>query len=157
MSKMTIQKAAAQLLREFNQPMLAKEISRIALERELVESGSVNKVQSLTQTLERNIRLNMGNRPRLIFVETDAGRCVDLPERHEDQQDTQLVNDKDIIKQAAEGYQSYQIDIPLNMVKLLKIHQLMEEYPTIEETIIELISVGLSSSTGNLIEKLKNS
>ena len=61
----TIQQAAAQLLAEYKKPLKSKDLAKLAQERRLVApSTAKDPIQSLSQTLERNIRLDKGNKPR---------------------------------------------------------------------------------------------
>jgi hypothetical protein len=76
---MTIQEAAHNILNEFGKPLNSKEIARIALERRLVDSVAKDPIQSHAQTIEKNIRGDAYNKPRLIFIHGPQGRLIGLP------------------------------------------------------------------------------
>jgi len=69
--RMTVQKAAAIILKEKGRPMTPAEIAREIEDRNMVESKANPKWLSFQQTLERNIRMNHGNNPRLSFSTDD--------------------------------------------------------------------------------------
>jgi hypothetical protein len=74
----TIQEAAHDILEEFGKPLNSKEIARIALERRMVKSMAKDPVQSHAQTIEKNIRSDVYNKPRLIFIHGPQGRLIGL-------------------------------------------------------------------------------
>ena len=85
---MTIQEVAYSLLSEHKRPMTAKELAEIALERGLVHSSAQKPVDSHAQTLEKNIRDGVYNKPELKFVDgPQRPRLLKLPE-WEDQLNT---------------------------------------------------------------------
>ena len=75
----TIQEAAHNILEEFGKPLNSKEIARIALERGMVESTAKDPIQSHAQTIEKNIRSDVYNKPKLIFMRGPQGRLIGLP------------------------------------------------------------------------------
>lgn len=76
---MTIQEAAQKILEEFGRPLSSKEIAGIALDRRMVFSNAQDPVQSHAQTIEKNIRDEVYNKPRLVFIHGQEGRTVGLP------------------------------------------------------------------------------
>jgi hypothetical protein len=76
---MKIQEAAYNILEEFGKPLNSKEIARIALERRVVDSLAKDPIQSHAQTIEKNIRGDVYNEPRLIFIHGPQGRLIGLP------------------------------------------------------------------------------
>ena len=76
---MTIQEAAKIILEEAGRPISSKEIARIALERRLVVSSAQDPVQSHAQTIEKNIRDGVYNKPKLSFIHGPQGRLIGLP------------------------------------------------------------------------------
>ncbi len=76
---MTIQEAAQKILEEFGRPLGSKEIAGIALERRMVFSNAQDPAQSHAQTIEKNIRGGVYNKPRLVFIHGEKGRMVGLP------------------------------------------------------------------------------
>ena len=78
---MTMQEVACSLLREHKRPMTAKELAQIALERGLVHSSAQKPIDSHAQTLEKNIRDGVYNKPELKFVDgPQRPRLLKLPE-----------------------------------------------------------------------------
>ena len=77
---MKIQEAAHALLTECGQPMSSRDIAELALERQMVSSNARGPVLSLAQTLEKNVRGGVYNRPSLKFIHTPRGRLLGLPE-----------------------------------------------------------------------------
>ena len=76
---MTIHQAAYKILTERDKPMLATEIARIALERGMVTSTARNPVQSLANTISKNIHDSVYNSPKLHFFNGTRPRLIGLP------------------------------------------------------------------------------
>lgn len=76
---MTIQEAAYEILKELGKPISAKEIARIALDKRKVSSSAQDPIQSHAQTIEKNIRDEVYNKPKLIFIHSARGRLIGLP------------------------------------------------------------------------------
>lgn len=141
----TIQQAAADLLAEYKKPLKSKELANLALQRELVApSAAKDPIQSLSQTLERNIRLDKGNKPRLLFVETENGRGIGLPEWYEERKVEKKVN-----------LEKIEVAVPADLLNKIKLYQSSFNFMTIEETIVHLAKKGLSATSDELIERLK--
>ncbi len=141
----TIQQAAAQLLAEYKKPLKSKELAKLAQERRLVApSTAKDPIQSLSQTLERNIRLDKGNKPRLIFVEIEEGRAIGLPEWYEEKKVEKKVECEKV-----------EIPLPADLLNKIKIYQTSFNFTSIEEAIIQLTKKGLSATSQELIDRLK--
>jgi len=76
---MTIQKAAFEILEEIGKPISSKEIARIALDRRMVSSNAQDPIQSHAQTIDKNIRGDVYNNPKLVFLNSSQGRLIGLP------------------------------------------------------------------------------
>lgn len=76
---MTIQEAAFKILEEVGKPISSKEIARIALDRRMVSSTAQDPIQSHAQTIEKNIRDDVYNNPKLVFLNSSQGRLIALP------------------------------------------------------------------------------
>ena len=74
---MTIQKVAHELLVELKKPLSAKALAELALERGFPSSAR-DPVQSLAQTLEKNVREGIYNDPELAFVYVNGSRLIGL-------------------------------------------------------------------------------
>ena len=142
---LTIQQAAAKLLAEYRKPLKSKDLARIAIEKALVApSLAKDPVQSLSQTLERNIRLNKGNKPKLMFVETNEGRAIALPEWYEERKEEASVERENV-----------EIAFSEDLMNKIKIYQTSFNLDGMEETIIQLVKKGLSATSKELIDRLK--
>lgn len=181
----TIQQAAAEILKQRNYPIKAKEIAEIALKENLIApSKAKNPVISLSQVLERNIRMNMGNNPKLVFINTDKGRMIGLPEmdaikKNETCNDVHIKNDTFVknnvlIKSDAVikkdtfiKSESHIKNEENSLISLLKKHlpeatiekielfMRIKKYSEIDYAIIELIKRGLVASTNDILQTLK--
>ncbi|MBW1715981.1 MAG: hypothetical protein JRJ77_09180 [Deltaproteobacteria bacterium] len=76
---MTIQEAVFDILNEVGRPLSSRELAKIALDRGMVTSYAKDPVQSHAQTIEKNIRDDVYNRPKLIFIPTAQGRLIGNP------------------------------------------------------------------------------
>nr|WP_302596611.1 HTH domain-containing protein [uncultured Cellulosilyticum sp.] len=148
----TIQQAAAQLLAEHKKPLKSKDLARLAQERKLVApSAAKDPIQSLSQVIERNIRLDKGNKPRLVFVETSAGRCIALPAWYEKKK-VEEVEKKEVVSQKVE---KVEIGIPVDILNKVQLYQTSFKLPSIEAAIVQLTKKGLGATADDLIERLK--
>ena len=77
--KVTIQEAAAAILKEKGAPMSSRELAAEALSRRAVVSNAKDPEASLGNTLEKNIRDGTYNHPKLVFVRAARGRLIGLP------------------------------------------------------------------------------
>ena len=141
----TIQQAAAQLLEEQRRPIKSKELARMAQEKGLVApSMAKDPIQSLSQVLERNIRLDKGNKPRLIFIETEEGRCIAIPQWYEEKKIETKIESEVI-----------QIALSEDIMNKVKLYQISFNLPSMEEAIVQLTKKGLSAASEELINRLK--
>ena len=141
----TIQQAAAELLSEYRKPIKSKDLARMAQERKMVApSMAKDPIQSLSQTLERNIRLDKGNKPRLIFVETESGRCIGIPEWYEEVKVEKKVSSEKV-----------EVALSSDLLNKVKLYQSSFKIISMEEAMIELIKKGLSATSQELIDRLK--
>jgi hypothetical protein len=76
---MRIQEAAHEILGEFGRPLSSREIAKIALERGMVFSRAKDPVFSHATSIEKNIRGDVYNKPRLIFIHGPQGRLIGQP------------------------------------------------------------------------------
>lgn len=142
---MTIQQAAHILL-EYGKPLKSKELAIIAQDKKIVApSMAKDPIQSMSQVLERNIRLNKGNKPKLIFVETDEGRAIAMPEWDEEKK----------LKEKAEKSEVIQIGLGEDIINKISLYQTSFNLSSIEHAIIELTKKGLAATSKELIDRLK--
>lgn len=76
---MTIQEAAYKILKDLGKPLSSRDIAHIALEKNMVTSTAQDPTQSHAQTIEKNIRDGIYNKPTLIFIHSSQGRLIGLP------------------------------------------------------------------------------
>ena len=146
---LTIQQAAYEVLQQAGTSLKSLEIARRIHEQQLVTSSAVNPVQSISQALERNIRMNKGNTPKLTFIETAFGREITIP-----------VSDQVMYKHAAldkplQPTESITIDVPKSLLDKVKIFQLGTGLETVDEAIALLLRSGLVNNSSRLIESIK--
>lgn len=141
----TIQQAASELLSEHRKPLKSKDLARMAQERRMVApSMAKDPIQSLSQTLERNIRLDKGNKPRLIFVETENGRCIGMPQWYEE-----VKVEKKVVSESVE------VGLSSDLFNKVKIYQTSFKLTSIEDAMVQLIKKGLGATSQELIDRLK--
>ena len=149
---LTIQQAAFEVLMEAGEPLKSLEIARRILAKNLVQSGAKNPVQSISQALERNIRMDKGNLPRLQFVETYIGRQIEIaemPATHIKQDIAKYEPIKQVPKE------EITINVSKSIVDKAKIFQLATGAKTFDEAIESLLKSGLASNSEHLIESIK--
>lgn len=143
---MTIQEAAHSLLQEVGNPMSSKDLARMALDRHMVSSLARDPVQSLAQTLEKNVRDDIYNNPKLKFVHTANGRLLSLEtwdaKRGVAEQSTKFVTKNIAIQIPSEIYEQVQL---AHQAKLAE---------SIEETTAVLLKQGLSTLAPRIKEGL---
>ena len=104
-------------------------------------------IQSLSQVLERNIRLDKGNKPRLMFVETEEGRCIGVPKWYEE---------KKVEPKVIERSETIEIGLSEDIMNKVKLYQTSFNLSSIEEAVIQLTKKGLGAASQELIDRLKN-
>jgi len=78
---MTIQKAVHIILSKLNKPLSSRRLAKMALDRHMVVSNSMDPVFSMATTVEKNIRDGIYNHPQLVFIQSPRGRLIGLPGR----------------------------------------------------------------------------
>lgn len=146
---LTIQQAAFQVLQDAGTSLKSLEIARRIHESQLVVSTAVNPVQSISQALERNIRMNKGNLPRLEFTETAFGREVTIP------MSEVTIRQQIQPSKAIQEMESITIELPKNLVDKVKIFQLGTGLETMDEALTLLVRSGLVNNSSELLESIK--
>jgi flavin-binding protein dodecin len=147
----TIQQAAYEVLRKANEPLKSIEIAHRIIEQKLIISNAKNPIQSISQALERNIRMNKGNSPKLEFVESYLGRQIQIAER--DQRTIHTVNT--VLERKEEAKEEITLSLPKDLLDKVKIYQLGTGKESVDDAITSLLRTGLFSSSDKLIEILK--
>lgn len=143
-------------MRRLKYPIKAKEIAQIALNENLITpSKAKNPIISLSQVLERNIRMDMGNKPKLVFINTDKGRLIGLPEMDVNK------NVKSEYEKSRENEESCLISsiekcLPKNIIEKIELFMRIKKYSQIDDAIIDLIKRGLVASSNEILNTLKS-
>lgn len=143
---MTIQEAAYSLLQEAGNPMSSKDLARLALDRRMAGSAARDPVQSLAQTLEKNIRGGTYNNPKLKFVHTSSGRLLSL-ETWDDERGVIETSTKRLI-------QNVSITLPEEIYEQVQLAHQAKIAESIEETTVVLLRQGLSMLAPKIKEGL---
>lgn len=75
---MNAQQAAFQILREVGGPLSSKEIANRVLTKGLLRSNARSPIDSIAQTIEKNVRDGVYNHPELEFVRSVEGRLIGI-------------------------------------------------------------------------------
>jgi len=143
---MTIQEVAHSLLQEAGNPMSSKELAQLALDRRMVGSAARDPVQSLAQTLEKNIRGGIYNNPKLKFVHTPKGRLLSLDA---------WVEGLDVIETSPIRLtQKLSITLPDEIYEQVQLAYQARIADSIEETTVVLLRQGLSKLAPKIKEGL---
>lgn len=156
--KLSIQQAAAYLIRQKKAPMTAQEIVQKAQEMDLVrQSRSQNPSNSFIQTLERNIRMKVGNNPALRFVYDDFGtRFIDLDAAGDDKYEREIevrpIQKKKVtVSETNSISNSYDQEILPNIKLYMLANQLTDE----TEAINELLKFAIKEKMDDTLGKIK--
>ncbi len=132
---MTIQEAAYKLLSEKGRPQSSKELAKMALDRKMVTSAAQDPVASHAQTIEKNIRDNFYNNPKLVFIHAGAQRLIGLPGW-----DSNVPEAKETLPKLIE----LKAKIPFELFDKIKLAEQAKLRDDFDETVSLLLSKGLS-------------
>ena len=149
---LTIQQAAYEVLKQAGEPLKSLEIAQRVLEKGFVQSAAKNPIQSISQALERNIRMNKGNTPKLEFVDTYLGRKIQPSE--EDFLTVQAISPMYDTHLTASG-EELTVTLPKALIDKVKIYQLATGASSVDQAIAALLKSGLASNSEKLIEVIK--
>ena len=148
----TIQQAAFEVLQEAGKPLKSIEIAAKIMDQQLIESTAKSPIQSISQALERNIRMNKGNTPKLEFVDSIYGRQIQCaPETAAKQVYYSSVKEMKLPQPEEEIV----VTLPKALVDKVKIYQLATWLASLDVALSALIRSGLTSNSSELIETLK--
>ena len=125
------------ILNEVKKPISSKELARLALERRMVRSAAQDPVQSYAQTIEKNIRDDTYNNPKLIFIHKPQGRLIGLPEWESNPPEIETNIPYSLIELKAR--------IPVELFEKIRIAEQAKLQNNFDETVTMLLSKGLSS------------
>jgi len=145
---MTVQEAAHSLLKEIGKPLPSKRLAHLALERGLASSSARTPVESLAQTLEKNVRDKVYNTPELEFVHTPSGRLLGLPEWKAHPSGTAAV--------AADGTEILDLRarVPRELLDQVQLATQARIAAGFDDTVALLLRRGLSSEASRIKEGL---
>jgi len=136
---MTIQDVAHKLLQQEGSPLSSKEIAKRALEGGLVSSNAKDPVQSHAATIEKNIRDGIYNKPELVFVQSQEGRLVALPEWETTTIEPARYN-------STPAFREIKIKVPQDIYEKIQLAEQARLANTLDETVVLLLKKGLSSA-----------
>lgn len=143
---MKVQEAAYKLLAAEGHPLSSRELARMVLARGWVTSSSNDPVLSISSTIEKNIREEKYNRPRLVFVPTVSGRRIGLPAWRPEG------------LPAPPRSRKVSIDLPEGLINKIQLATQAKLAPSFEDTIVWLVERGLKSAApeirGSLLRQL---
>lgn len=152
---LTIQQAAYEVLKEAGEPLKSIEIAKRILDKGLIESSAKNPIQSISQALERNIRMNKGNSPKLEFVDTYLGRHIQSAEGFYKLEKAENQPLSSFEYKPSFNNEEITISLPKTIVDKAKIFQLATGASTLDDAIAALLKSGLASNSEKLIEVIK--
>ena len=139
---MTIQKAAHRILEEIGKPLNSRELAQIALERSMVGSSAKDPVQSLSQTIEKNIRDGIYNSPNLKFILGSHGRTIGLPSWEANTTSPEATPTLSLTE--------LKVRIPIEVFEKIKLAEQAKLKNTFDETVAILLIKGLSSVASDI-------
>ncbi|MBW2030922.1 MAG: hypothetical protein JRH06_16185 [Deltaproteobacteria bacterium] len=139
---MTIQEAAYNILNEVGNPLGSRKLAKIALERGMVTSYAKDPVQSLAQTIEKNIRDEVYNSPKLIFLYTPQGRLIGLPIWEKTEKMTASNN--------SATFKELKAKCPVEILEKIRLAEQAKLARDFDETVILLLKKGLSAAASEI-------
>jgi hypothetical protein len=151
---MTSQEAAEVILREVGHPLTSREVAQSALDRQLVHSAARDPIMSHAQTIEKNIRDGVYNRPELIFVSTTKGRAIGLPEWNGRGGRNEAPPDP-VPMRAAVARSSLSVRVPSDLLKDIELAAQAGIASGLDATVVHLIRKGLAQERERLQSALR--
>jgi hypothetical protein len=140
-AEMTVQAAAALILKKNGHPLSLKELAKTVLKQRLVKSNAADPERSLAGTIDQNI--NEEREPKLVrFQGTNNEILVGLPEW------------KDKVIGQTPWWEEIKITVPLELYRKLQLAQQAGLKPSFEETVIFLLESGLKQEKSSIKEGL---
>lgn len=145
---LSAQQAAEKLLKLEDGLMRSRAIAEALLDRGWVTSRARSPVESIAQTIEKNIREGVYNQPKLVFVYRRGQRLIGLPgmESGEEEPSPQA--------KQSEAKRRVTIAIPADLARRIDLARQAQVGESLEATILELIDVGLRESAHSIREKI---
>jgi HB1, ASXL, restriction endonuclease HTH domain len=147
---MTVQEAAHKILTEEGNPLSSKEIARTALAKGYVASSAKDPVFSIASTIDKTIRENMYNDPRLIFIPTRHGRKIGTPSMEEDNKAEKKISPN----HNTAAKKRLNAEIPEELLEQLQLASQAKLAANYDDTVALLLQKGLSASTAEIRKRL---
>lgn len=142
---MSIQKIAHAMLSEIGKPTSAKELAQKALS-EGYHSSAKDPVQSLAQTLEKNVRDGVYNNPELTFVHSNGRRLLSL---------LSWGREPAVPATTAEAStEELTAQVPIEVLEQLQLADQAKVARTFDETVVLVLRKGLSVMAPQIKERL---
>jgi hypothetical protein len=129
-----VNEAAVSVLQYEKQPLNSKEIARRAIDQGLVSSTAKDPVASIAQTLEKNIRGEIYNHPKLVFISSPRGRLVGLPSMN---------GEVSALSGAPSHQQTVALKLPIDLIERIQLASHAKIANSFDDTIVLLIKKGL--------------
>lgn len=155
--KHSIQQAAALLIREKKGMMTSQEIVVEAQERNLLRpSRATNPTNSFIQTLERNIRNNVGNNPPLKFITVDGKRYIDLVGEDEEKYEREtIIVSPQKSKKTDSHTEELEAILDKDVFQNVKIYMMANQLDDQRQVINDLLKFSIKSHQKDTIEKIE--
>ena len=147
---MTAQEAAYKLLKEAQRPLPSREIAEIALNKGYVSSSAKDPVFSITTTIEKNIREQRYNSPRLVFINTEDGRKIGLPSMKEAGKTASATDPN----QNFRAKKKISVELPEELIERLHLASQAKLAANFDDTVALLLQKGLSVSREEVQERV---
>jgi hypothetical protein len=129
-----VNEAAVSILQEEKRPLYSKEIARRAIDQGLVSSTAKDPITSIAQTLDKNIRDEIYNHPKLIFISSPKGRLVGLPSMN---------GEVSTLSVAPSHRQTIALKLPIDLIERIQLASHAKIANSFDDTIVLLIKKGL--------------
>jgi HB1/ASXL restriction endonuclease-like protein with HTH domain len=147
---MTVQEAAHKILKEVGEPVSAKEIAQRALTRGYVASSAKDPVFSIGSTIEKTIREDKYNSPRLVFIRTRHGRKIGLPSMEIDNKHEKKAS----LNHHSVSKRRLNVELPEELIERIQLASQAKIAATYDDTVALLLKKGLSASAPEIRKRL---
>jgi len=159
---MTAQEAACRILNEAQRPLPSREIAEIALNKGYVSSSAKDPVFSIASTIEKNIRDDLYNSPRLVFIKTEYGRRrhkiglpsmeIECPSMKEAGKTASATDPNQNFR--AKKKISVRVELPEELIERLHLASQAKLVANFDETVALLLQKGLSVAREEVQERV---
>ncbi|WP_078147481.1 hypothetical protein [Exiguobacterium sp. HVEsp1] len=152
----SIQQAAAILIKEKKRMMTSQEIVEEALNKKLLRpSKAINPSNSFMQTLERNIRNNVGNNPPLKFVTVDGKRYIDIVQENDKFEREPIATTPKKHKKVNDFSNGLESILDEDVLQNIKIYMVANQLHDQHQAINDLLKFAIKAHQKDTIEKIE--